>query len=136
MIKGTKPLSVIIALFLVFALSGCGQKSSPTVSTKSQKVTVDDPTYKSLDEYKKADADKTSAAAKAPTAEPENETENKQTQTDDGNSTGYCANTNTKKFHRMECSSVKKMNPENMYKTDSREELINAGYTPCSICDP
>ena len=136
MINEIRYISVIIALFLVFTLSGCRQKSSATVEPKNQKITVNDPSYKSLDEYKKANADKISAAPKAPAAEPQKVTESKETPPDDGESTGYCANTNTKKFHRMECSSVKKMNPDNMYKTDSREELINAGYTPCSMCDP
>ncbi len=51
--------------------------------------------------------------------------------------TTYVLNTNTKKFHKSECTSVKDMKPQNRLKTDkSREELINNGYSPCKSCDP
>lgn len=49
----------------------------------------------------------------------------------------YVANTNSKVFHRPECSSVLKMSEKNRwYFHGSREELIADGYKPCSNCEP
>lgn len=49
----------------------------------------------------------------------------------------YVANTNTKKFHYPDCSSVSDMKEKNkMYFNGSREELINQGYVPCKRCNP
>ncbi|HIU01701.1 MAG TPA: MBL fold metallo-hydrolase [Candidatus Onthocola gallistercoris] len=49
----------------------------------------------------------------------------------------YILNTNTKKFHRPECSSVDDMNEENKQMSDQdRETLISEGYSPCKRCDP
>lgn len=49
----------------------------------------------------------------------------------------YILNTNTKKFHKSSCSSVKKMSSKNK-KTyhGSRSELLREGYTPCKSCNP
>ncbi len=49
----------------------------------------------------------------------------------------YILNTNTKKFHRPTCHSVKQMseaNKETYY--GSRNELIDRGYIPCKNCNP
>ena len=49
----------------------------------------------------------------------------------------YVLNTNSKKFHKDTCSSVKKMNENNkkIY-NGTRSEVISMGYTPCSNCNP
>ncbi len=51
--------------------------------------------------------------------------------------TKYVLNKNTKKFHRPNCTHVKKIKPKN-YKeyTGTRDEVINMGYVPCKVCDP
>lgn len=65
-----------------------------------------------------------------------------QTQTTEGAtseavSSTYIANTNTKKFHRPACSSVKRMADKNkMEYTGNRQDLINQGYEPCKNCNP
>ena len=49
----------------------------------------------------------------------------------------YILNTNTKKFHYPDCSSVKRMSEKNkMYFTGDREEVIAMGYVPCKNCNP
>lgn len=49
--------------------------------------------------------------------------------------TTYILNTNTKKFHILSCSSVKKMKDKNKREfTGSREEAIAQGYSPCQRC--
>ncbi len=49
----------------------------------------------------------------------------------------YILNTGTKKFHKPDCSSVKKMSDKNKKESaQSREELIAEGYEPCMNCNP
>ncbi|HBA50309.1 MAG TPA: MBL fold metallo-hydrolase [Lachnospiraceae bacterium] len=49
----------------------------------------------------------------------------------------YICNTNTKKFHYPECSSVEQMEEKNKLPTSAtREELIDQGYDPCKKCNP
>lgn len=49
----------------------------------------------------------------------------------------YVLNTNTKKFHYPNCSSVNKMKAENRADfKGTREEAIAAGYDPCGKCKP
>lgn len=49
----------------------------------------------------------------------------------------YILNTNTKKFHLPDCSSVTDMDEDNREEfSGSREELIDMGYEPCGRCNP
>ena len=55
----------------------------------------------------------------------------------EGNAQTYVLNTNTKKFHYPNCSSVKKMKDKNRKDvTDTRENIIESGYDPCKKCNP
>ena len=56
--------------------------------------------------------------------------------TSSGNIT-YVLNTNTKKFHFPNCSSVKDMKDKNKKEVScSRDEVIDMGYVPCKRCEP
>ena len=47
----------------------------------------------------------------------------------------YVLNTNTKKFHRSDCASVAQISRRNKrYTSESRETLIEEGYSPCGNC--
>jgi len=46
----------------------------------------------------------------------------------------YIGNKNTKIFHRPSCSYLPA--PENQVRFNTRQEAINAGYTPCGHCKP
>ncbi len=49
----------------------------------------------------------------------------------------YILNTNTKKFHKPSCSSVKQMSDKNKQEyTGVRDDLIEQGYSPCGNCNP
>lgn len=48
----------------------------------------------------------------------------------------YIGNKNTKKFHRINCSSVSDMKEKNKVEISTREEAVNAGYVPCKKCYP
>lgn len=50
---------------------------------------------------------------------------------------GYVLNTNSGKFHRPSCDAVRKMSEKNKrYVTETKDELIRAGYSPCGSCKP
>ena len=49
----------------------------------------------------------------------------------------YIANTSSQKFHKPDCSSVKKMSDKNKLEiTATREQMIADGYSPCGTCNP
>ncbi len=49
----------------------------------------------------------------------------------------YVLNTNTKKFHLPNCSSVRDMKDKNKKEVScSRDEVIDMGYVPCKRCEP
>lgn len=53
------------------------------------------------------------------------------------NASTYVLNTNTKKFHLPDCSSVDEMMSWNReYVNMSRDEIIAQGYKPCQRCKP
>lgn len=81
-------------------------------------------------------------AAEAGTCE---ETQNTESETDDtseaqteaANEDTYIVNTNTGKFHKPSCRSVKQMKESNKSeRTTTRDELISEGYEPCKNCNP
>ena len=49
-------------------------------------------------------------------------------------STTYVLNVKTMKFHRLSCHKLPTDNRKDT--TMSREEIIEAGYVPCKLCDP
>ena len=49
----------------------------------------------------------------------------------------YILNTNSKKFHRLDCESAEDIKAENrQISAEEREELIGKGYSPCKSCNP
>lgn len=49
----------------------------------------------------------------------------------------YVLNTNSKKFHKPDCSSVYDIKADNKaISQKNRQELINNGYSPCKNCNP
>ena len=56
---------------------------------------------------------------------------------EDGKEITYVVNTNTGKFHYPGCSSVSQMKQKNrLDTTESRDQLIAEGYSPCKRCNP
>lgn len=49
----------------------------------------------------------------------------------------YILNTNSKKFHTVDCSSAKTIKQEAKQQyTGTREEIVSQGYSPCGVCKP
>lgn len=49
---------------------------------------------------------------------------------------GYIGNKNSRVFHLPTCSGVKSMSEKNKVEFATREEAVDAGYTPCGQCNP
>lgn len=111
---------ILSLLFVIITLCSCTTSSKEKTAIKSNPVTISQPTTTSLDDYKKPETDIF---------------KNDVSQNNESNET-YYANMNTKKFHTSACSSSKLIKEDNLYKSTSREQLINEGYFPCSRCNP
>lgn len=58
-------------------------------------------------------------------------------ETEGGETVTYVLNTNTKRFHEPDCSSVRDMSEKNKQEyTGDRQSLIDDGYIPCGSCKP
>lgn len=85
----------------------------------------------------------TNPPAQEPTTTPQKETTpgpeqvQEQNQEPEKVGTNYVLNTNTKKFHKPSCSSVKTISDKNRKDyTGTRDEVIGMGYDPCGRCHP
>jgi len=59
-----------------------------------------------------------------------------QDQTAPANEYKYVGNTKSKKFHQLNCRSVKKLKSKNRKYFKDKEEAVKQGYTPCKLCKP
>ena len=48
----------------------------------------------------------------------------------------YVASKNSKVFHLPDCTSAKRIKPENLITYNNRAEAVNAGKRPCKTCKP
>lgn len=48
----------------------------------------------------------------------------------------YVGNNNSMKFHYVDCRLGKKIRADHRVDFDTRDEAIDAGYTPCQVCNP
>lgn len=62
---------------------------------------------------------------------------NKLIELEGGVESSYVLNTNSKKFHKPDCDSVKDISQSNKKTFEgTREELVLRGYSPCGSCKP
>jgi len=113
-----------------------GQTEAPVRTLPEPAVTA--PTEAETTEAKQAETE-TEPAAAAPDAQAPSEAPSETGDALKKASTEsmYVCNTNTKKFHYPDCSSVREIKDKNRRDfTGSREELIAEGYQPCKRCNP
>ena len=53
---------------------------------------------------------------------------------EENNVYAYCGNKNSKVYHKLSCSSVKKTKEENKIYFKTLEECQKSGYKPCKMC--
>lgn len=71
------------------------------------------------------------------TSSTRHKTENSRSRQNNTGAHTYVLNTNTKKFHKPSCSSVRLMADHNKLTVKRRrKDLINEGYSPCKRCNP
>ena len=123
-----RKLSVIFILLILLTFAGC--KSENTVSEEPVKINMpeDDSVngYRLKESentnYNTIDADKV-AVQSDKTAKPDSKAI-------------YCANKNSKIFHKSTCKSVKSIKEENKFFSSDKEGLTKDGYKPCKQCKP
>lgn len=132
-------ISILLIIALVLSLSGCTKAQLSSNNKDTSKPTVvlpDSSTAASINGYKQPEG--TNLQDKAEN-KAEDKTENNDNTTPsetDNISAAYIANTSSKKFHKSTCSYAKSIKAENLATVESREQLINDGYSPCKRCNP
>lgn len=48
----------------------------------------------------------------------------------------YVGNSNTMKFHRLDCRYVNQIKDEHVVYLKTRDNAISGGYVPCKVCNP
>lgn len=124
-----KILILTLAIFIISGLAACNtSQSSNTIS--SPEVVVKMPTDDTVNGYR---TDSTVSSTSSPnTISGDKVAVGIQ---NENNSSQYCANKNSKIFHKSNCGSVSSMKETNKYYA-ARETLIKEGYSPCSRCQP
>lgn len=122
-------------LILIFSFVGCNSKTNEKEVIKEE-VIINLPKDNTVNGYKT----ESNASSKLPDTVngdnikviSPNESKNQSTQSQ----TQYCANINTKIFHKISCNSVGTMKAENKYITTNRNSLVSDGFSPCGKCKP
>ena len=128
MVSPMKKVSILlICLLLLFCQIGCHN----TQETESRtQVTINLPTDDRVNGYR--------VSSSKPEAMPEiisGEDTSVGTVNPDSN-IKYCANKNSKVFHKLSCSSIVNTKNENKIYYSNRQKLIADGYSPCKRCNP
>lgn len=117
-----KLLAIALSLLLTLAFSGCSTKSNENQSKTP--ITINMPDDNTVNGYRKENSNESKIVTSSIVV-----TENTQSYSLGGNK-------NSKKFHKVGCSSFKKTKESNKVYYKTRDEFINKNYTPCKICNP
>ena len=130
-----KLLIILLILLIPLSLVGC---SLNTETESHAEIIINMPTDNTVNGYRTESVvndekdtiptDKVGVESKKPTSEIKTPDVTKPIQ--------YCANINSKTFHKTYCGSAKNLKEENKYITSNRQELIEDGYIPCKKCNP
>lgn len=113
-----KIIFIIICIFIAFSFASCSNE----IADKTE-ITINLPTDDTVNGYRiESDSNKISA--------------DEVTVAVDTNEVKYCGNKNTKKFHRITCSSVTTIQNDNKIYYKTKDEFLNNGYTACKKCNP
>lgn len=150
-----KRLFIIILILILFSFCGCGDTTPQSNTSERKEVTINLPSDNTVCGYRTGsilnsvsdiiDANLVGVESK-PSSKSEtssitppvqtSSTNNPTTQSNVAEKTEYCANLNSKVFHKSDCGSVKKMKEENKFYTKDRSMLTEMGYSPCNSCNP
>lgn len=120
-------LSLLVCITLLYCVTGCAEKADTETRTP---VTVNMPADNTVNGYRTSD---NQSSQMPETVSGQDTAVGKY---EDKTEINYCANKNSKVFHKPDCTSVEKTKKENRVYFSDREELIKKGYTPCKRCNP
>lgn len=140
----------LVCLLICPLLAGCGDGIEParvltteeTVQTTATPETTAAPETTEAPQTTSAPETTEPPQTEAPTEEQteaaaERSMPTEQTELEQQVQCTYILNTNSKKFHYPDCSSVDEMSEKNKKETTAtREEIIAQGYVPCKRCNP
>lgn len=124
-----KLLCLLLSLIIFLTFSSCSKVENKVDTNSSfavDEVLIKMPTDNSVNGYRVSDSKNESVSDFTDT----------QSKVQENSDNLYYANTNSKKFHYKTCKSVDTILEKNLYISDSREELIEKGYSPCGRCKP
>lgn len=119
--------ALVICVFFIF-LTGCNQNSNPP---ERDAVKINMPADNSVNGYRVSKPETNGMPdiiAGSNTSVGTVEQNNSDAE--------YCANKNSKVFHKSTCGSVEDMKEENRAYYSDRDQLIKNGYSPCKRCNP
>ena len=131
---------LVVCLLVILSMIGAGFASRRTVvitprdteSGTAAEVIAPTPSANG-----KADTESLTDAVTDTTETTADTTADTQADTLDETEVRYVLNTNTKKFHRPDCASVRQMKDKNRTDfTGSRDEALALGFSPCGNCKP
>ncbi len=114
--------ALFFAILFVFAFSGCENKKT---EDKKTPITINLPKDNTVNGYRNSES--------KPSA---NLTTDSITVTENTQSYTYWGNKNSKKFHKVSCSSFKSTKDTNKVYYKSRDEFVTRGYEGCKMCNP
>ena len=122
---------VLLVCAAVFALSGCGRKTTEVVIQDMSPETVSAARSEAV---RAGDVPE----ASDPTSGPESSGDLSADSPEDSSAVeSYVVNRSSRVFHRPSCSSVGKIAEKNRLDTETtREDLIRQGFEPCKNCKP
>lgn len=130
-------ICLVFALTLCFSVCSCSNKE--TNAPEREEVVINIPTDNTVNGYRTETPDTetlpdtiTADKVQVGTAPIKS---NNSSQTDSSQK-AYCANINSKVFHKSDCSSATSMKEENKFYSKDRTSLVNDGYKPCKKCNP
>lgn len=123
-----KLLVFLICIISLFLLSACNNNNS-TPQEIADEVTINLPTDNSVNGYR------TQKVTQSGMPDSISGDEVNIGDIDSAVTKEYCANKNSKVFHKSSCASVSKIKESNKYYA-ARETLISGGYKPCGKCKP
>ncbi len=107
-----KTVTIILICMLFFSLIGCTKADANQNAETKTEVVINIPQDDTVNGYR-----------------------NKKEEIPQGKAQ-YCANKNSKVFHKQNCPSVEKMKEENKLFSNDKNELLEDGFDPCKNCKP
>lgn len=124
----------ILLLIIVFSLIGC---SDTHKSVEKPSVQINMPKDSTVNGYRTSSATENKDDTKIKADDVELQQNSKESFIAEmPQKIQYCANANSKVFHKPDCSFVTRMKDENKVFSSNRDELIKDGFTPCASCKP